>query len=124
MKRRRALALLAAAAWSTGAAAQRGMSSLIRGTPEELFTEQDNRLRIEAVGKALESAPQGDAVAWSNDATRHRGDVTVTRAFESQGRPCKELRLRSEAGTRKGESHVNACQVDGKWRLVGSSQIQ
>lgn len=122
MKRRRALALLAAAAWCTGAAAQRGMGSLIKGTPEELFTEQDNALRLEALGKAAE-APPGDPVSWSNGATSHRGDVTVTRAFESQGRPCKELRLRNEAGNRKGESRVNACQVDGKWRLVGSSQL-
>jgi surface antigen len=123
MKRRRALALLAAAAWCTGAAAQRGMGSLMKGTPEELFTEQDNALRLEALGKAAE-APPGDPVPWSNGATSHRGDVTVTRAFESQGRPCKELRLRNEAGNRKGESRVSACQVDGKWRLVGSSQLR
>jgi surface antigen len=99
------------------------MGSLLKGTPEELFTEQDNTLRLEALGKAVEGAPPGEPVTWSNGATGHRGDVTMTRAFESRGRDCKELRLRNEAGSSNGESRVNACQVDGKWRLVGSSQL-
>jgi len=57
----------------------------------------------------------------SKPATNHRGDATVTKNIDSQGRACKELRLRNEAGGRRGESNFNACLVDGQWRLVGSA---
>ena len=115
--------LLVAAALSAAADAQ-GLRSLIRGTPAERFTEQDNGLLLQAAREALDGASLGRPVEWSNAATSHRGDVTATRSFESQGRACKELRLRNEAGGRQDESRVNACLVDGSWRLVGSSQLE
>ena len=116
------------AAMALGAApcvqAQGGLTSPLRNTPAERFNEEDNRMLVAAARKALEEAPENQPVDWANPATNHRGDATVTKSFESQGRACKELRLRNEADGRRGESRVNACQVDGKWRLVGSSQVK
>jgi surface antigen len=73
--------------------------------------------------KALEEAPENQPMGWINPATNHRGDATITKKFESRGRSCKEVRLRNEAGGRHGESRVSACLVDGRWRLMGSSQL-
>ena len=117
-------AFLVLAALAAGTADAQGMRSLLKGTPAELFNEQDNRLMLDAANRVLDGAPENEPVEWANTQTNHRGDVTLTRGFESQGRPCKELRLRNQAGNRSGESRVIACQVDGKWRLVGSSQIK
>ena len=123
MKRAWLAAIVAVAALSGTADAQ-ALRALIRGTSAELFTPQDNELLLEAARKALDGAPLEQPVEWSNDATRHRGDVTATRSFESRGRTCKELRVRNQAGNRQDESRVNACHVDGRWQLVGSSQLE
>jgi hypothetical protein len=32
--------------------------------------------------------------------------------------------VRNEAAGRKGETQMTACQVDGKWRLLSSSQLK
>jgi surface antigen len=121
---RHLLAILLGAALGGSAMAQGGVHSLLKDTPAERFTRQDTELMMDAVGKTLEGAPQDEPVAWSNPATSARGDVTMTRAFESRGRACKELRVRNEAAGRKGETQMTACQVDGKWRLLSSSQLK
>ena len=117
------VAVMALGSALPGARAQ-SLAPLFKNTPAERFNEEDNRMLLAAARKALDGAPQDQAVDWANPATNHRGDVTVMKSFESQGRPCKELRLRNEADGRQGESRLNACQVDGKWRLVGSSQLK
>jgi surface antigen len=99
------------------------IGSVIKGTPAELFNQEDNRRLAAALRKALDEGIDNEPVNWENPATSHRGDATVVKRFQSQGRACKELRLRNEAGSRRGESRVNACQVDGRWMLMGSSQI-
>jgi surface antigen len=124
MKRALHAAIVAAAtlgAAATCAYAQIG--SVFKGTPAELFNEEDSRRLVAAMNKALDEGLENQPVAWSNPKTNHRGDATVTKSFESKGRACKEVRLRNEAGGRKGESNVSACQVDGRWRLMGSSQL-
>jgi surface antigen len=118
------IAALLLAAVVAGAAGAQGVRSLLKGTPAELFNEHDTKLMLDAAKQVLDGAPENEPVAWSNAETNHRGDVTLTRGFESQGRPCKELRVRNEAGNRTGESRVSACQVDGRWRLVSSSQVK
>jgi surface antigen len=105
------------------AVAHAQIGSVIKGTPAELFNEEDNRRLVAALRKALDEGVDNEPVNWENPATRHRGDATVVKRFQSQGRACKELRLRNEAGSRHGESRVSACQVEGQWRLMGSSQI-
>ena len=106
------------------AARAQSLAPLFKNTPAERFNEEDNRMLVAAARQALDQAPENQPVDWANPATNHRGDATVMKSFESQGRPCKELRLRNEADGRQGESRLNACHVDGKWRLVGSSQLK
>jgi surface antigen len=116
--------MLLGLALSGAAVAQGGVHSLLKDTPAERFTRQDTELMMDAVNKTLEGAPQDQPVAWANPATSASGDVTMMRAFESRGRACKELRVRNEAAGRKGETQMTACQVDGKWRLLSSSQLK
>jgi len=52
------------------------------------------------------------------------GDITVLKSFESKGRPCKEVRVRNEAGGRKGDNKLNLCKVEDKWRLLSASQLK
>jgi hypothetical protein len=44
------------------------------------------------------------------------------KSFQKDGRNCKRVRVRNEADGRKATSVVDACQVDGKWRLISAPQ--
>lgn len=111
------------AAASSAAAAQNWVG-LLKNTPAERFDEEDLRIFMDAGRKALNETPDGQTLTWENPKTRARGDITVLKSFESKGRPCKEVRVRNEAGGRKGDNKLNLCQVDGKWRLLSASQLK
>jgi len=86
--------------------------------------EADTRLMMESAYQALDRPTvDNQAIGFENPNTRHRGDVTVLRAFDSRGRTCKELQVHTEAQGRKGDNKLYFCSVEGKWRLVGDSQL-
>ncbi len=97
---------------------------LLKNTPFERFDDEDLKLFLDNARKALDQGRDGETHAWDNPATRHRGDVTVLRTTERDGRTCKRVRVRNEADGRKGDTPVTACKVDGKWRLVTQSQAK
>ena len=95
---------------------------LLKDGPAERFDEEDLRLFMDTARKALNEAPDQETLSWENPKTRARGDITVVRRFEWKSHPCKELKVHNEAQGRKGDTGFRLCQVDGKWRLLGSSQ--
>jgi len=97
---------------------------LLKNTPAERFDEEDLRLFLDPSRKALNEAPDNQTLSWENPKTRARGDITVLKSFESKGRPCKEVRVRNEAGGRKGDNKLSLCQVEGKWRLLSAQQLK
>ena len=117
------IALGAACVVANPAAAQNWIG-LLKNTPAERFDEEDLRLFLDNSRKALNEAPDNQTHSWENPKTRARGDITVLRSFESQGRPCKEVRLRNEAQGRKGDNKMSLCKVDDKWRLLSASQLK
>jgi surface antigen len=110
--------ILAAAA---PVAAAQNWLGLLKNTPAERFDEEDTRIFLDTSNQALDAAPGGQTLSWENPKTRHRGDITVLKSFESKGLQCKETRVRNEADGRKGDNHVSWCKVDGKWRLLSAS---
>jgi surface antigen len=97
---------------------------LLKNTPAEHFDDEDLRMFLDSGRKALDEAQDNQPVAWENPKTRHRGEITVLKRFESKGRPCKEVRVRNEAGGRKSDNRSTLCSIDGRWRLVSSSQLK
>jgi surface antigen len=106
-----------------GAAAQNWVT-LLKNTPAERFDDEDLRLFLDTARKVLDEAPDNQPVTWENPKTRSRGEITVVRSFESKARPCKEVRVRNEAGGRKSDNRSTLCKVDDRWRLVASSQLK
>jgi surface antigen len=98
--------------------------ALLKNTPAEHFDDEDLRMFLDSAKKALDEAPDNQPVTWENPRTRHRGEITVLKRFESKGRPCKEVRVRNEAQGRKSDNRSTLCKVDERWRLVGSSQLK
>ena len=113
--------VLAAASF---AAAAQNWIGLLKNTPAERFDEEDLRMFLDTSRKALNEAPDNQTLSWENPKTRARGDITVLKSFESKGRPCKEVRVRNEAGGRKGDNKLNLCKVEDKWRLLSASQLK
>jgi surface antigen len=97
---------------------------LLKNTPAEQFDEDDLRIFLDAGRKALNDTPDNQSVTWENPPTRARGEITVLRSFESKGLPCKEVRVRNEAGGRKGDNKLSLCKKDGKWRLLSASPMK
>ena len=115
-----AVALLAA----VFPAAAQNWVGLLKNTPAERFDEDDLRIFLDAGRKALNDTPDSQSVTWANPQTTARGEITVLRSFESKGLPCKEVRVRNEAQGRKGDSKLNLCRKDGKWRLLSAQQLK
>ena len=116
------LAVLLAVA-AVPAAAQNWVG-LLKNTPAERFDDEDLRLFLDTSRKALNEAADNQTLSWENPKTRARGDITVLRTFEWKTHPCKEVKLHNEAQGRKGDSTLGLCKVEGKWRLLSSSQMK
>lgn len=99
-------------------------ASLLRDSAAQRFDDEDLRLFLDNARRALNDTPDNQTASWENPKTRHRGEVTVLRSFEAMGGRCKEVKVLNQAQGRKETNNFNLCQVDGKWRLVGASQLK
>lgn len=95
---------------------------MLEDTPFAKFEEDDLQLFLAASRKALNETPDNQPVRWENPATGNRGELTVLQTFASKGLPCKRVRVTNEAAGRKSTNDLQACRVDGKWKLVTASE--
>src|SRR6266581_3531759 len=79
--------LIAAAAGGGGAAIAGAVigGALLGGLAGNALDQRDKRLAAEAQQRALESAPTGKAVPWTNPDTGHQGTITPVRTYQSSG---------------------------------------
>jgi hypothetical protein len=115
--------VLSAAFLAVPVAAQ-NLQPLMRETPSTFFTTEDTKLFEATWNQVLEEAQDNQTRNWSNPKTGHGGDLTLQRTFAWRGNVCKEVRIRNQAQGRKGDSTLNSCKIDGKWRLVSAEQLQ
>ena len=99
------------------AAAQVGLGFLSE-TPLGRFNADDLRLMNEAIEKSLAAGEMGTPVRWANDQTSSSGEVTPQRAFESQGRPCRDLRVVNRHRTLESSGIYTMCRESGHWKLA------
>jgi len=104
--------------------AQAQYASLLKDSVAQRFDDEDLRMFLDAARQALHGAAENETLKWQNPKTRHGGEITLLRNFESKGRACKEVKVFNQAQGRKATNNFDLCQVDGKWRLLGSSQLK
>lgn len=69
--------------------------------------------------KALETAPTGRAIVWSNPDTGYRYTVQPTRTYYTNAQPCREYITKAMIGGKTEQIYGKACrQADGSWRVV------
>lgn len=70
--------------------------------------------------RALETAPTGRAVVWSNPDSGIRYTVRPIRTYQRANQPCREYTTHALIGGRSQQIYGRACrQADGAWRVVG-----
>lgn len=69
--------------------------------------------------RALETAPTGRAVVWSNPDSGIRYTVRPTRTYHRASQPCREYTTQAMIGGKNQQVYGRACrQADGSWRVV------
>ncbi|KTD74806.1 RT0821/Lpp0805 family surface protein [Legionella waltersii] len=69
--------------------------------------------------RALETAPTGRAVSWSNPDSGNRYTVQPTRTYYHAQQPCREYITKALIGGKPQQIYGKACrQADGSWRVV------
>jgi surface antigen len=114
--------LIAAAAGGGGAAIAGAVigGALLGAFAGNMLDQRDKRLAAETQQRALESAPTGKPVAWTNPDTGHSGTVTPTRTYQSGGSYCREFQNNVTIGGKDEKAYGTACrQPDGSWKVQG-----
>ena len=69
--------------------------------------------------RALETAPTGRAVAWSNPDTGNSYTVKPVKTYYQSQQPCREYITKAIIGGKNEQIYGKACrQGDGSWRVV------
>lgn len=69
--------------------------------------------------RALETAPSGQALPWTNPQTGNSGTITPTNYYQSNGSFCREYQQTITVGGRTERGYGTACrQPDGSWQVV------
>jgi surface antigen len=123
MSIRRSILVVCLAALAAPASAQSQLYGTMKGTPSELFDDEDRRLFREATNKALGEAAVGEVVRWENPKTQSHGEVKVLSTFAWKKSPCRKIRVSNQARTRKATNDFNLCRVGEKWKLVSPSEL-
>ncbi len=114
--------LIAAAAGGGGAAIAGAVigGALLGGLAGNMLDQRDKRMAAEAQQRALETAPSGRPVAWTNPDTGHSGTVTPTRTYHSDRGYCREFQNTVVIDGKNENAYGTACrQPDGSWKVQG-----
>ena len=114
--------LIAAAAGGGGAAIAGAVigGALLGGLAGNMLDQRDKRMAAEAQQRALESAPTGKPVAWTNPDTGHSGTVTPVRTYQSGGSYCREFQNNVTIDGKQENAYGTACrQPDGSGKVQG-----
>src|SRR5215467_10849182 len=90
------------------------------GLAGNMLDQRDKRMAAEAQQRALESAPTGTPVAWSNPDSGHSGTITPTHTYQSGGTYCREFQSDVVIDGKPDKAWGTACrQPDGSWKVQG-----
>jgi surface antigen len=114
--------LIAAAAGGGGAAIAGAVigGALLGSLAGNMLDQRDKRMAAEAQQRALESAPTGKPIAWTNPDNGHSGTVTPTRTYQASGAYCREFQSAVTIDGKEEKAYGTACrQPDGSWKVQG-----
>ena len=92
--------------------------SFLRKSPIAWMDAKDQAILRAALDDAL-AAPDGTTRDWKNPETGSFGRIQALDTHEDMGTTCRNIRMRSEAGGRKGAGNYRLCLADDDtWRFA------
>lgn len=84
-----------------------------------VLDEKDKAMMMQSSNQALEKAPSGHKVEWSNPDSGHRGYTVVEKTYQkNDGRYCREYSQKVYIGNKEHNAYGTACrQPDGSWEI-------
>ena len=96
-----------------------GWGALLLQGPTEWFNGDDMKMFVDSARQALEEAPVGKPVAWSNPKTKNSGAATILDESTQDGQTCKTIKVETQAKGMKEAMRYIACrEPDGRWGLT------
>ena len=69
--------------------------------------------------RTLEGTPTGQTTSWRNPDSGYQYEVTPTRTYQEQGRPCREYTTEAWIDGKRETIRGTACrEPDGSWRAI------
>ena len=91
------------------------LGAIIGGSIGKSMDRQDRMM----VANALEKAPTGKDVHWTNPDTGNSYDMRATRTYYVREQPCREYTTRAIIGGKSEQIYGKACRkADGSWQVV------
>jgi surface antigen len=96
------------------------LGGLAGGAIGNMLDQRDHQLAAQAAQQALEKAPTGTVVPWTNPDNGHTGAVTPVRTYQvANGGYCREYQQTVTVGGQQQQSYGTACrQPDGSWKIA------
>lgn len=80
------------------------------------YMDRQDRMQMQ---QALETAPTGKDVVWTNPDSGYQYTVRPTRTYYVSQQPCREYITHAVIGGKNQQIYGKACrQADGSWRVV------
>ena len=80
------------------------------------YMDRQDKLQVQ---HALETAPVGRSVAWTNPDNGNQYKVQPTRTYYQNEQPCREYSTEALIGGQKQKIYGKACrQADGSWQIA------
>jgi surface antigen len=114
------LMLVLLAAWLPGNVQAAGEVPAFKDTVIAKFNEQDLKIMLATVDKALVAPQDGQALDWRNAKTGASGTVTPMNRLTLDGLDCRRARIVNRFGSQTGEAIYRFCEKPkGQWKLLG-----
>jgi surface antigen len=98
---------------------------LSESMPVKYFTAEDWAQAKQTVTKALELGKLSETFTWHNQSTGHNGSYRVLKILEEDGKPCRDLLVRHEAGQARGGGNYRFCRMaDDEWKTLGRVPVE
>lgn len=80
------------------------------------YMDRQDRMEMQ---RALETAPTGQAINWSNPDNGNQYSVKPTRTYYNNQQPCREYITHAVIGGKTQQIYGKACRsTDGAWQVV------
>jgi surface antigen len=78
-----------------------------------------DRVDYACAGQVLEYATDNRTIVWNNPESGGRYQMTPIRAYQDEGRYCREYRSTASVGGQRQQVYGTACRTpDGSWQIV------